>query len=223
MCKWHPHGKWGCWIIVKENAPELVKNKYVDEWVYMSSVSDAYQPIEKELKLTRKVLENMNKKIKLSILTKSELVIRDIEIFKRFEIIEVGVTVNGFSDKIKSKLEPHASFHKKRIDVLKKLNENRIPNYCFISPVIPDLVDIEVIIKETKNFVDKYWIEVLNLRASGYEFKTWLKENYPESYEILVDKQKLEHFIKKIREIIKREKINVEGTVLHNPRFVILK
>ncbi len=58
--------------------PELVKGKYVDGWVYMSSVADPYQPIEKELKLTKKILENLDRKIKLSILTKSDLVLRDV-------------------------------------------------------------------------------------------------------------------------------------------------
>ena len=60
MCKWYNYGKWGRWIVVKENLPELVKNESVKEEVYMSSVSDPYQPVEKEIKLTRRVLENIS-------------------------------------------------------------------------------------------------------------------------------------------------------------------
>ncbi len=57
MCRWKNHGRWGDWVEVKENAPELVRGKYVDGAVYMASVSDAYQPIEKKLMITRKVLK----------------------------------------------------------------------------------------------------------------------------------------------------------------------
>ena len=48
MCKWHNYGKWGEWVVVKENLPELVKKESVRGKTYMSSVSDPYQPIEKK-------------------------------------------------------------------------------------------------------------------------------------------------------------------------------
>ena len=74
ICKWlmrmkgkkNP-GKWGSWTIVKINAPELVKGKKIRGSFWMSSISDPYQPIERKLKLTRKILENMDKNIDLAI------------------------------------------------------------------------------------------------------------------------------------------------------------
>ena len=93
MCRWKPYGKWGTWVEIKENAPELVKGKYVKGWVWMSSVSDPYQPIEKKLKLTRSVLVNLDKRIKLAVQTKSNLVLRDIDLFKKFKKIEIGLTI----------------------------------------------------------------------------------------------------------------------------------
>jgi DNA repair photolyase len=82
ICKWllrmrgeRVPGKWGTWVIVKENAPELVKGKCVKGLVWISSLSDSYQPIERKLKLTRKILENIDKKIKLDIQTKSDLMV----------------------------------------------------------------------------------------------------------------------------------------------------
>ena len=125
VCRWYNYGKWGKWIVIKENLPELVKKeKNVKGKVYMSSISDPYQPIEKKVKLTRKILKNMNKKIKLDILTKSDLVLRDIDVFKEFEDIEVGLTINDF-DKLKE-IEPFSPSNKKRINALKKLHENAI-------------------------------------------------------------------------------------------------
>ena len=68
----------------------------------MSSVSDAYQPIEKRLRLTGRILENLDRRIKLSILTKSNLVLRDINLFKKFKNIEIGLTINDFEKEVKN-------------------------------------------------------------------------------------------------------------------------
>ncbi len=215
MRKFYPYGKWGSWVVVKENIPELVKKKKVNGKVYMSSVSDPYQPIERELKLTRRILENMDKKIELSILTKSNLVLRDIDIFKKFENIEVGLTINDFDGNLKREIEPYSPANKFRIEALKILKENGIRNYAFISPIIPGLIDIKHLIEETKSFVDSYWFEFLNLKASGREFVQWLKQNYPKSYEILVDDLLFEKYFNEVKEIIEKSKISVNGIAVH--------
>jgi len=169
MCQWRPenYGKWGSWVEVKMNAPELVKGKYVDGWVYMSSVSDPYQPIEKKLKLTREVLKNLDKRIKLFVLTKSDLVLRDIDIFKKFENIEVGLTINSFDSSLKKIFEPFSPTNEKRIRALKILKENKIKTYTFVSPIIPGLIDLKEIIKKTKDFTDFYWFEMINITPGG--------------------------------------------------------
>ena len=222
MCKWYNYGKWGSWVVVKENLPELVKKENVKGEVYMSSVSDPYQPIEKKIKLTRKVLENMNKKIKLSILTKSDLILRDLDVLKEFEDIEVGLTINSFDGKLKKEIEPFSPSNERRIEALKILNENGIKNYAFISPIIPNLVDVEELIKETRNFVNFYWFEFLNLKASGKEFKEWLKKNYPESYDLISDKDKAEKYVREVVKIIKNGNISVKGICVHYPRLMMV-
>jgi len=223
MCKWHNYGKWGNWIVVKENVPDLVKKENVLGKVYMSSVSDPYQPIEKKIKLTRNTLKNMSKNIKLKILTKSDLVLRDVDLFKEFRDIEVGLTINGFDGKVKGEIEPFSPNNKKRIHALKVLYENGIKNYAFISPIIPNLVDVKELIKETKNFVNFYWFEFLNLRASGREFKKWLKQKYPESYDVISDKAKAEKYVREVMDAIKEAKIFVKGVCIHYPRLVMVK
>ena len=74
VCKWYKHGEWGSWVIVKQNFPELVKKEKerVNGKVYMSSVSDPYQPIEKDVELTRKILENMDKNVIIGNINKIE-------------------------------------------------------------------------------------------------------------------------------------------------------
>ena len=223
MSKWYNYGKWGSWVVVKENLPELVKKENVKGEVYMSSVSDPYQPIEKKIKLTRKVLENMNKKIKLSILTKSDLILRDLDVLKEFEDIEVGLTINSFDGKLKKEIEPFSPSNERRIEALKILNENGIKNYAFISPIIPNLVDVEELIKETRNFVNFYWFEFLNLKAGSKEFKEWLKKNYPESYDLISDKDKAEKYVREVVKIIKNGNISVKGICVHYPRLMMVK
>lgn len=106
---------------------------------------------------------------------------------------------------------------------LKELRENGVRNYAFISPIIPHLTDIEHLIEETKSFTDFYWFEFLNLKASGKEFREWLKQSYPESYEILSDKTKAEKYVKEVVNAIKKAEIFVKGICVHYPKLMVVK
>ena len=214
MCKWYNYGKWGSWVVVKENLPDLIKNKHIKGKIYMSSVSDAYRPIEKDFKLTRNILKNIDKRAELSILTKSDLVLRDMDLFKKFSSIEVGLTINNFEGNLKKDIEPFSPSNEKRIDALKTLYENGIKNYAFISPIIPDLIDVEYIIGETKPFTNFYYFEFLNLKASR-EFKHYLEQNYPESYEIISNKTAFKRYIDEVINTIKKKDIAIKGICVH--------
>lgn len=215
ICRWKNYGKWGSFVEAKINAPELVKGKYVDGWVFMSSISDPYQTVEKKLKLTRKILENLDKRINLSILTKSDLVLRDIDLFKKFKEIKVGLTINNFDGGLKNIFEPFSSSNKRRINALKILKDRQVETYAFISPIIPGLINLRKTIRETKNFTDSYWFEMLNLKGAGSEFTAVFKTEFPQSYEILRDKKKFFEFVLKCKRIIRLEKIKVQGIVIH--------
>ncbi|RLF98617.1 MAG: radical SAM protein [Thaumarchaeota archaeon] len=223
MCKWYDYGRWGSWVIVRENIPDLVRSKYVIGKVYMSSVSDPYQPIEEDFELTKKILENMNKRIKISILTKSDLVLRDVELFKRFKNIEVGLTVNGFEKSVKNDLEPYSPSIERRINALKRLYESGIKNYAFISPIIPKLTDIEKIISDTRDFVAYHFFEFLNFRAAGARFRGLLRNRYWEAYEVMSNKDKFERYVKDTIEIIRKSGVKIGGICLHYPEFIVLK
>jgi len=217
MCQWRPenYGKWGSWVEVKINAPELVKGKYVEGWVYMSSVSDPYQPIEKQLELTRRVLKNLDKRIKLSILTKSDLILRDIDILKKFKNLEVGLTINNFDGRLKKIFEPFSPTNQARIYALKVLKENSLKTYCFVSPIIPGLIDIRNIIRQTRDFTDFYCFETINLRLAGQEFIEIIKRKFPKSFEMMESQAKFNDFLKECRKIIDSEKINCQGIEIH--------
>jgi len=223
MCKWYDYGRWGSWVVVRENMPELVKGRYVAGKVYMSSVSDPYQPIEKRFELTRRILENMGKRVKISILTKSDLVLRDLELFKRFRNIEVGLTVNGFEESVKNDLEPYSPSIGKRIEALKRLHESGVKNYAFISPIIPSLTDIEGIISDTRGFVTYYLFEFLNFRAAGAEFRRFLRDRYWEAYEVMSNRDRFERYARDTIEAIRRSGVKIGGIYLHYPELTMLK
>lgn len=216
--RWRPkdYGKWGAWVEAKVNAPELVKDKYVAGWVFMSSISDPYQPIEERLKLTRKILAVMDKRIKLAVQTKSDLVLRDIALFKKFKNIEIGLTINSFDGKSKRFFEPCSSANEKRIKALKVLKKHGLKTYVFVSPIIPGLTNLKDVIAKTKDFADYYWFEFINLRGAGKEFADMLKTKFPKSFAIVKDKERFSEFIKECKKIINKANIKVKGIVLHN-------
>jgi DNA repair photolyase len=151
MQKYHPRSEgWGEYVDVKVNAPEVLErdirqlNPGERGTVLLSSVCDPYQPEEARYRLTRRLLAILlNRGFPVSILTKSGLVTRDIDILKGFGDIEAGLTITGLSEPDSRLLEPRASPHRERISALKRLKEAGIPTYAFIGPILPGLTDLE--------------------------------------------------------------------------------
>ena len=109
LCRWRKQKeKWGEFVDVKINAPELVARESKDKkgTAILCTGGDAYQPIDKKYQLTGKVLQNLNPNLKLSILTKSDLITRDIDLFKRFKNIELGLTITTLNENIRRVFEP---------------------------------------------------------------------------------------------------------------------
>lgn len=174
--------EWGSFVDIKVNADSLlIKNtdKYKGKNIFLSSVTDAYQPIEKKYQITRKILTQLIKyNPNLCIQTKSDLVIRDIDIIKKFNNPEIGFTITTLDDSIRKKIEPNTSPVIKRINALKKLKENNIRTYVFIGPFLPLITDWKNIIKETKAYVNHYCFENLNIYGSIWaDIKKWLENN----------------------------------------------
>lgn len=141
---------WGEFVYVKENAAELLKkdlsrlkNKGKDKSIFISSVTDPYQGLEVKYRLTRQCLEvllNWGFEGEVSILTKSDLVLRDIDLLKQFKNVEVGLTVTSTDDQISKYFEKNAPSVTKRFEALKKLNEEGIRTYAFVGPLLPHFV-----------------------------------------------------------------------------------
>lgn len=174
---------WGRFADVKINAANLIPEKtsrYEGKSIYMSSVTDPYNPLERKYKLTRRILERLILlQPYLGIQTKSDLVLRDIDILTRFRNCEVGLTITTMDDGIRREIEPHTSSVQKRITALKQLKDAGIKTYVFIGPILPSVTEWKEIIRSTKSFTDLYMFENLNIVGTIWSsIIKWLREKH---------------------------------------------
>jgi DNA repair photolyase len=174
---------WGKFIDVKINGPDLVPEgalKYEGKTIFMSSVTDPYNPLEGRYQLTRKILEKLIPlQPDLGIQTKSDLVLRDIDLLKQFKNCQVGMTVTTLDDTLRKEIEPSTSSVQRRINALKKLKEYGINTYIFIGPILPFFTEWKEIVCGTKKFTDSYMFENLNITGAVWsQVKKWLKKKH---------------------------------------------
>ena len=138
-------------IEVKQNAAELLeeilRKKRKKIVISTGSMSDPYQPCERELKLTRQCLELIEKYgFGASVITKSDLVLRDIDIFdsinrKAKSVLQMTLTIAD--DRLSRILEPNVCTTSRRYEVLKQFQERNIPAVVWMTPILPFLTDTE--------------------------------------------------------------------------------
>jgi DNA repair photolyase len=121
---------------------ELRGGRAYHRTVTLSTVTDPYQPLERSYGLTRKCLaELLDHNAYISVQTKSSLVLRDLDLIKRFERREVGFTITS----LKPFYEPRADPAEKRLEALKTLKEEGVRTFVFIGPVMPEHTTEELI------------------------------------------------------------------------------
>ncbi|MCS7102399.1 MAG: radical SAM protein [Candidatus Korarchaeum sp.] len=158
-------GEWGNYVHVKVNAVELLRKEVARKSkgvVYISSLTDAYQPIESSYELTRKLLGVLlSRGWPVIVQTKSPLVLRDLDLIKSFPKAEVGFTIITLDESLKGKLEPRAPSISSRIDALGELKRERIATFTFIGPIIPGTPPDDVIelVNEVKDRSDLIYFD----------------------------------------------------------------
>lgn len=157
---------WGEFLDVKF-WPEIRKpEKYAGKELFFGSVTDPYLPQEETYRRTRSLLEQLQGvDIKLSIQTKSDLVLRDMDLIRTFPNARVGFSINTLDENFKDDMEQGVSIER-RIAAMKKLHDAGIRATCFISPIFPGITDCEAIIDRVKDQCNLVWLENLNLRGS---------------------------------------------------------
>jgi radical SAM domain protein len=179
---------WGSFIDIKLTDKELDLKKIQNKNIFMSSVTDCYLPLEKDYLITRNILEELERvSCNLTISTKSSLILRDLDILKRFKNLTICISINTVDERFKNDMDKASSI-KERINTLKVLHENNIHTVAFVSPIFPYITNIEDIVKATKYYVDEYWFENLKLRGEyKKDILNYIKNNYKELYSKYVD------------------------------------
>lgn len=202
----HSGDVWGEFLDVKRTHTPIKIDKLDDASVLFGSVTDAYNPYEKRYEITRKILhEFVGSNARMDILSKSDLVTRDIDVFKEIPNLRVGISMNTLDDSFRKHIEPFASSVSRRIGAMRVLHEAGIKTYLFMSPIFPGLTRFNEIIERVRPFVDSFYFENLNLRA-GYlpRVLSFISVHYPELIDVYdaIYKRKEMHYWEDLSEAI---------------------
>jgi DNA repair photolyase len=180
-------------ILVKENAPALLRKelsspRWKPQVLGVCGVTDAYQPIESRLQLTRRCLEvSLDFRNPLAIITKNHLVTRDLDLLKglaEFNAARVLVSVTTLDPAVARVMEPRASTPERRLDAIRAAADAGVPVGVLVAPVVPGLTDHEIpaiINAATEAGATTAGYVVLRLPYQVKDlFQEWLSEHFPD-------------------------------------------
>jgi DNA repair photolyase len=182
-------------LFMKPNAPELLERElsapgYVPKVIAIGTNTDPYQPIERQYKIMRGILEVLDRAgHPVGIVTKSALVLRDLDILARMaqrDLVKVAISVTTLDPKLARVMEPRAATPPRRLEALRQLVKAGIPTSAMVAPVIPVINDAEM-----ERILEA--VAATGVRNAGYVllrlpleirdlFSEWLKENFPDRH-----------------------------------------
>ena len=182
-------------LFAKPDAPELLakelaKAGYEPRTIALGINTDGYQPIEREWRLTRRILEVLSDfGHPVGIVTKSALVLRDLDILAPMAargLVKVALSVTTLDHKLARIMEPRAATPQRRIDTIRQLSEAGVPTAVLVAPVVPAVTDAEL-----ERILDA--AAAAGASEAGYVmlrvpleirdlFKEWLLEHFPDRY-----------------------------------------
>lgn len=179
-------------IFAKPDAAKLLRKeldnpRYKPEVIALGANTDAYQPVERKLKVTREILEILREyRNPVAIITKSALVERDIDILSemaRQNLVKVTVSVTTLDNDLSRRLEPRAAAPHRRLETIRRLSDKGIPVGILFAPVIPMLNDneMEKILKQTAQAgaLSAGYVMLRLPHELKQLFQEWLDTHYP--------------------------------------------
>lgn len=199
--------EWGTFLDVKYWPKITNPHKYDGSTMIIGSVTDGYIPQESKYKRTRQFLEEVKgANIKLIITTKSDLVLRDLDLIKTFQNPLIAWSINTLDENFKMQMEKTTSIAR-RIEAMKICHNLNIRTTCFISPIFPGITNVFEIIEKIKDYVDYIWLENLNLRGDfKLRIMEYIKSNKSELlplYESIYNKGDMNYWNKLDKEVKK--------------------
>lgn len=183
-------------IVVKRNAPALLKKLFDNKnWepavISLSGNTDCYQPIERKMRITRKLLEIcLEYRNPVGIITKNALVLRDLDLLQelhKYNLVKVFTSITSLDEDLRRVLEPRTASYRSRLKIVETLAANKIPVGIMNAPIIPGLNDthIPAVLKAAAEAGAK-WAGYTMVRlngAIGPIFKDWLYKSFPDRAE----------------------------------------
>ena len=214
MTRWyHPGEKWGSFVDVKKNAVECLRKDIKGKKhgkVLLSSVTDPYQPVEKEKEITRNIIKVLKDyTFPVNILTKSDLVSRDIDLISDIFDVEVGMTITSYNDYVRKIFEPRASPINDRIKALQNFSDIGISTYAFLGPLLPYLSEegLDQLLNTLADKVGRVIVDRLNIKAGNWTtLKIVLEDNYPDLLNMFQEAcEEDSEYYSKLRNTVRRE------------------
>lgn len=180
-------------LIARPEAPEILEQElraksYRPVVIAMGTNTDPYQPIEREYRTVRRILETLHEyQHPVAIVTKGTLIERDVDILGemgRLGLARAGISVTTLNARLARKMEPRAPAPKRRLETIRRLAEAGCPVRVMVAPVVPALTDHELEAILTKaaeaGAIAASWIMLrLPLEVSPL-FQEWLAEHFPD-------------------------------------------
>lgn len=185
--------EWGTFVDIKINAAEVLARQLrraKPGSITLGTVTDAYQPLERGYGVTRACLESLvGYDFPVTVLTKSGLVLRDLDLIKHLKNVQVAFTIITLDDEVRRRFEPYSSSIPARLEALRVLAEAGISTWAFCGPLLPVLSDgeeeLDALFGELKRVdVGYVLVDSLNLRGGAWgRVKRALEAHYPELVE----------------------------------------
>ena len=197
---------WGTFLDVKEYESDKLPKSLKGKTVLLSSVTDPYNPYETKFHKSRKILELLrNTGAHVEILSKSDLMVQDLDLLKQIPDLSVGISLNTLDDKFRRDMEPNAPSVQRRLKALETLHDTGIRTYLFVSPIFPYITDIKELIEAADGHADQICFENLNLRGkSKTNILSYIAEKYSDlkkAYEDIYIKGDMTYWINLEKEI----------------------
>jgi len=180
-------------LFAKPAAPELLERElrarsYTPQVIAIGTNTDPYQPLEKERRIMRRVLEVLSDhRHPVAIVTKGSLIERDIDLLGemgRAGLARVGISVTTLDPSVSRKMEPRVPGPKRRLETIRRLAEAGCPVRVMVSPVVPALTDheLEAMLEAgaKAGATAASWIMLRLPHGVSDLFRAWLAEHYPD-------------------------------------------
>ncbi len=176
---------WGQFVGAKVNIVERLRaqlRRLRQPRVLVGTVTDAYQPVEGRYELTRGCLELLKEaEARVTILTKSALVVRDLELLRGWQDVGVGFSLATVDENARRRFEPGATPIAGRLEAMRRLHEAGVRTYVHLGPVLPGITDVEAIFKAVAGMSSHVEGESLNVRlADRRRVRSVIARHYPD-------------------------------------------